>query len=90
MARFELEFSTNGIRLELRYTEDTAIGTDGNGLPDTIEDLQGFRGSFYHDESLNTFLGRVKSLGIPLKKFPGVPTTCEFVSGTLVCYADQT
>ncbi len=90
VARFELEFSVDGIRLELRYTEDTAIGPDGNGLPDTIEDLRGYRGSFKYDDSLNIFLRRVKILGIPLEKFPGTPTTCQFVGETLVCYANQT
>ncbi|MCZ6880200.1 MAG: hypothetical protein O7F13_03615 [Gammaproteobacteria bacterium] len=90
VARFELEFSVDGIRLELRYTEDTAIGPDGNGLPDTIEDLRGYRGSFKYDDSLNIFLRRVKILGISLEKFPGTPTTCEFVGETLVCYANQT
>lgn len=90
VARFELEFSVDGIRLELRYTEDTAIGPDGNGLPDTIEDLRGYRGSFKYDDSLNIFLRRVKMLGIPLEKFPGTPTTCKFVGVTLVCYANQT
>ena len=88
-ARFELELSINGIKLELRYTEDTAIGSDGNALPDTIEDLQGFRGTFYYDDTLGTFLKRVKSFGIPMDVFPGTPTTCEFVGETLVCYAQQ-
>ena len=90
VARFELEFSLDGIRLELRYTEDTAIGPEGNGLPDTIEDLQGYRGNFRYDDSLRTFLGRLNLLGIPLEQFPGTPTTCEFIGETLVCYADQT
>ena len=90
VARFELEFSLNGIKLELRYTEDSAVGPEGNGLPDTVEDLQGYRGSFYFDDSLNTFLRRVRLLGFPLSKFPGAPTTCEFISGALICYADPT
>ena len=90
VARFELEFSVDGIRLELRYSEDTAIGPEGNGLPDTIEDLEGYRGNFRYRDSLETFLGRVNLLGVPLEHFPGTPTTCEFVSGTLVCYADST
>jgi hypothetical protein len=88
--RFELEFSLNGIRLELRYTEDTAIGPEGNALPDTIDDLPGFRGSFYFDDSLNTFIRRVRLLGFPLPQFPGAPTTCEWASGTLICWADST
>ncbi len=88
VSRFELEFSLNGIRLELRYTEDTAVGPEGNGLPDTIEDLEGYRGSFYFDDSLKTFLRRVQLLGLPVTKFPGVPTSCDFLSGKLVCYAD--
>ncbi len=90
VSRFELEFSMNGIRLELRYTEDTAIGPEGNGLPDTIEDLPGYRGSFYFDDSLRTFIRRVRLLGFPLPQFPGTPTTCEWVSGTLTCWADPT
>ena len=90
VARFELEFSVDGIRLELRYSEDTAIGPEGNGLPDTIEDLEGYRGNFRYRDSLETFLGRANLLGVPLEHFPGMPTTCEFVSGTLVCYADST
>ena len=89
VSRFELEISINGIRLELRYTEDTAIGSDGNLLPDTIDDLQGYRGTFYYDESLNTFLERLKLLGVLWEGFPGAPTTCEFVGETLVCYVDQ-
>ena len=89
VSRFELEISINGIRLELRYTEDTAIGSDGNLLPDTIDDLQGYRGTFYYDESLNTFLERLKLLGVPWEGFPGAPTTCKFVGETLVCYVDQ-
>ena len=90
VSRFELEFSLNGIRLELRYTEDTAVGPEGNALPDTIEDLQGYRGSYYFDDSLNIFMRRVRLLGFPLPEFPGVPTSCKFVSGALICYADQT
>lgn len=89
VSRFELELSINGIKLELRYTEDTAIGADGNDLPDTIEDLVGYRGTFYYDDTLNTFLQRVKTFGIYIQKFPGTPTTCEFVGSTLVCYVDQ-
>ncbi len=89
VSRFELEISINGIKLELRYTEDTAIGSDGNDLPDTIEDLEGYRGTFYYDDTLDTFLKRVKSFGIPTEVFPGTPTTCEFVGSTLVCYAKQ-
>ncbi|GBF31816.1 hypothetical protein MnTg04_01783 [bacterium MnTg04] len=90
VARFELVFSLTGIRLELRYTEDTAIGPEGNGLPDTIEDLEGYRGNFRYHDSLETFLGRLNLLGIPLEHFPGTPTTCEFVAGNLICYADST
>lgn len=89
VSRFELELSINGIKLELRYTEDTAIGADGNDLPDTIEDLVGYRGTFYYDDTLNTFLQRVKTFGIYIQGFPGTPTTCEFVGSTLVCYVDQ-
>lgn len=89
VSRFELEISINGIRLELRYTEDTAIGSDGNSLPDTVEDLEGYRGTFYYDDTLATFLKRIKSFGIPTEVFPGTPTTCEFVGETLVCYVDQ-
>ena len=89
VSRFELEISINGIKLELRYTEDTAIGSDGNDLPDTIEDLVGYRGTFYYDDTLNTFLKRVKSFGIHIQKFPGTPTTCDFAGSTLVCYAKQ-
>ncbi|MCZ6500810.1 MAG: hypothetical protein O6946_06880 [Gammaproteobacteria bacterium] len=89
VSRFELEFSLDGIKLELRYTEDTAVGPEGNALPDTIDDLEGFRGSFYFDDSLNTFLRRVQLLGLPVTNFPGVPTSCDFLSGKLVCYVDR-
>ena len=82
--RLEIDFPY--VDVSLRYTLGTAVGPEGNLLPDTSNDLTGYRGEFRIEASVNAFLTRMRLLGITIvgKHGSGV-TQCEFVADRMIC-----
>lgn len=83
---FRLEFAVFAVKVSLRYTPDTAVGPEGNTLPDTSEDLPGYQAEFYFTTSVQAFLNRMRLLGIPVViPAGGGLTRCEFVGNSMIC-----
>lgn len=82
--RLELDFPY--VEVSLRYTSGTAVGPEGNLLPDTAGDLPGFQAQFRFESSVDAFLTRMRLLGIEVTGVGGGGiTTCEFLSDRMVC-----